>query len=382
MKKNSKKIVIGLILLQFFLGACAMTTEVQSFGNEGFSGKINILRDSRINWLNSHYGTHDWIGDGALDAVVKLDNWVFNDKIFWTTKRRWIFLIGTEAPDAGYNQLNIRLNKWHHHGMKTVSKINFYPSTYSDDIRLGPKGIFYPRTISDAYRYTKEVLQYLRWEECDSAAFYMGALCHLIGDMSTFTHISEDSYHSLDSSYEYTIGCKTSDWDYRRREDTFKYPESNEYSFEGFRVPMAIVLETAFYTMWNVHAGWEDIIASPKPASLQAGTPNADTLCDYLESNPGGWNNWPNALRDAAQRHLKQAVISTAEMISFFKPFWTGNCQNDDDGGNSQSPNSGSGRGLGRGMANAMMMMISIGIAQVLLAPVIQTILATMNRGI
>lgn len=383
MKKNNKKIVIGLILFQFFLGACSMATEVQSFANGSYSGRLIFSlhwdKDQGAEWYSDHFGTHDWIGKGALDAVIAKDNWVIDNKNFWTAKRRWIFLVGTEAPDARRGDLTVELNDEIVYGMKTTSKIYFYDEDAGDNLRMGPK---YDRwmglVMGDTMRYTYKVIESLETGKCNLAAFFMGALCHLVGDMATFVHLTESGLY--DNRYERHIQTQTKH--YLTPEKTFHYPSLSLYDFTDFRTPPAIMLETAFYTMWNIHASWEDIIAKPKPEYFQANFPTADQCVTMLQSVSGGYDGYPYDLKCAVKNHLKEAVLASADLIHFFKPFWSGDCEDNDCGNNYESPNQGSGGDLGRGIANAMMIMVSLGIAQVLLAPVIQTILATMNHAV
>jgi hypothetical protein len=391
-RKNRKKIFIGLFLFQAFFGVFALIAveDVSSFKNgfvantpeSKFSGNVkknipywDILTSSGRNWHEFRYGTHDWIGDGALNAIEAEANWLYNNEIFWTLRRKWIFLVGTEALDAGENKLSIELDGNMYYGMKVINKAYFYPYDLTGDLeqfRMHPKLGWFEMSLTNTVRLTHFVKTALLNEECDTAAFFMGALCHLIGDMATFTHLTEKTNAKLDARYEDHILTHTHDYMFPER--VFDYPEYYEFNFDTRRSPVEIFLETAFFTRWNRHADWMDIIAIPKPETLQPGSFNADDLVDDLNSVPNGrgYSSYPARLKGAVQSHLKEAVLASADMINYFKLYWTGEC-GDDEGVQRVDPQSPKPPAvIGRDLTTSMMFMLSIGLSSILLSPVFQ----------
>lgn len=382
-RKQNKKIILGLILLQFFLGIISIGVDnASSFANGSFSGYLrknipywDIGTPSGRDWYGNNYGTHDWIGDGALDAVELYNNWLINGKKFWTPRRKWIFLVGTEAPDAPYDDLLIELDDSYQRGMKTTVMFHFYTRT-TGYLRMAPKDNDFRRTGAELVRLTYLVIYALEDGKCDTAAFFMGALCHLFGDFATFTHISEES---ANKDYESHILTHTKD--YQNREKVFKYP--NTYDFTSIRTPPELGLEIAFYTMWGKHAEFWWIMERPIADWIEPGYYTADECVEELNKAPTyqGFKGYSPYLQSAVRHHLKEAVRKSAMMINWFKPFWDGDCLDDDDdqGGDSDypgnSPPDGGNSNL-QNMITMLMFMIAIGISNVLSIPIVQLIFA------
>lgn len=125
------------------------------------------------------YGTHDWIADEALSILYE-DN---SESWQWLMDRREIFLVGTEAPDDSVSIVldGISISGF---GDKTYHHIYFNEdgSIDEDDSALRTK------SCGDLAN------SYINDDKFDIASFYLGAMCHYIGDMSVYCHVKPESY--------------------------------------------------------------------------------------------------------------------------------------------------------------------------------------------
>jgi len=161
------------------------------------------------------YGTHDWIADAALDALlgVSTEGWS------WLSDRKTIYLLGTEAPDN--SGISITLDgtalsgfgdtTWHHIYYNEDGSI----SNNEDDAALRAK------SCGDLADVAMEE------NKLDVAAFYLGAMTHYIGDLSMFSHCAENNVapHNLDfDTYHSTIEgyVMTRSNEYDDKEEFFK----------------------------------------------------------------------------------------------------------------------------------------------------------------
>ncbi len=188
---------------------------------------------------NTDYGTHDWIAEGALDALMAYDgaNWGWlND-----ANRKKIYLVGTEAPDN--SGVSMVLDGVEETGFGDTPKHHVYilgvsTNVTSNDAALRAKTC---GEIADAA---------ISANKLDKAAFYLGAMTHYIADLSMYAHcvpnnvwpdyIDFDTYHS---TVESRVLTRTNDHD--NREEFFKMNPSVSI---GNKAPYDVAIELAWET--------------------------------------------------------------------------------------------------------------------------------------
>jgi len=186
MKSRTRKkyILLLVVLINVILPGFGMVVEVHAWRNTSPTGvNFDVYERSLDNWVSEgHYGTHDWIGDAALDAVLRESSpiskakWFNGETPFWTTRRRLIFLIGTEAPDEGPTKLRLNLNNEDVYGIGDSPKhhIHFNPNPEDEEdyddydrrmkIKIAP-------VLAEIANYRNLAENCLRDGKCDLAAF-------------------------------------------------------------------------------------------------------------------------------------------------------------------------------------------------------------------
>lgn len=409
---NKKRIVIGFLLFHLFFGifAAIAIKDVNSWSNgtglakndeiRSYSGTkrtgVNYWNHDSIdsqNWFKYRFGTHDWIGYGALSAVARDggSDWTLLGKEFWTERRQWIFLVGTEAPDAGTNELSIQLNDGIHYGMwtKNLHHIYFRDDTeYPSPYRMHPMPTSLRPCMVEITRLTGLVITAFELDRCDTAAFLMGAICHFIGDMACFVHVTEEDGVGDENKLETNVLAVTQYKDALNAAtfmgEPFSYPTLGPNV--GYTTPHAAVVETAFYTKFGVKATWDVIVDSSqnKPENLHADYTAEDCVADLHRATGLGINRYPTRLLETIQNQLQEAVRQSARMINFFEPMWKSVCDNDDDDdndGENNYPGGGGGQQISQNIVTGLMFSLSIGISTVILAPMVQ-IWLTKLKGV
>lgn len=143
------------------------------------------------------YSTHDWIADKAFSLLP-------DEQVAWLKPHRKMFLLGTEAPDnreipAACNAPNTGYDdRRSGHSVKWNSDLSAF------SIR---NGVIHNRAASRAQaEYNKAIAAY-QDSEFPSAAYYLGAMAHYIGDAAQYGHTYPDEANH--SNYEGWVGRRT-----------------------------------------------------------------------------------------------------------------------------------------------------------------------------
>ncbi len=125
------------------------------------------------------YGTHAWIADHSLHAVLSFVEGTDNETRFdWLVENHEAYLLGTVAPDfpfktvKGANFLDY-FDVLNHH--------NYYNDSVDDLIR--------DRASKRAQQEFEKAVEALHNEEWELAAFCTGAMTHYLADLSNFHHV-------------------------------------------------------------------------------------------------------------------------------------------------------------------------------------------------
>jgi len=176
MKKS--KIFLFSMLIMFLI---MPLTQVSAWKNGSYA------YDNTKYDYSTDYGTHDWIADLALDALLDDDKSQWS----WLNERREIYLLGTEAPDN--SNVDVTLDGKDVEGFGDTTKHHVYlewadGSVVEDDSALRTKKC---ADLADSY---------LEEKKYELAAFYLGAMTHYIADLSMYAHVAENNIapHNLD----------------------------------------------------------------------------------------------------------------------------------------------------------------------------------------
>jgi len=193
--KNLFLLVSFLIILTPFNYGIAWSNASYAFTSNNYDYEEN-------------YGTHDWIADAALNALLNLNQ----SKWSWLEQRKSIFLVGTEAPDNSAVNMTLDGALIEGFGDTTYHHIYFHENgsiAYNEDdaaIRAKSCGDLANARIDE--------------EKLDQAAFYLGAMTHYISDMSMYAHVAENNIppHNLDfdehhSNIEGYVKTRTNEYD-------------------------------------------------------------------------------------------------------------------------------------------------------------------------
>jgi len=156
---------------------------------------------------DQHYGTHDWIADFAVDAIV--DNpllavkWVdTNNNFFWSSKNIKIFLYATYGPDSS----DVRFKTRHNQIIRGEGDLNSHHVTFDSDTkeRTGSWAADKADACALAAIYAFED------GDCGTAAFFLGEMAHYISDMSCFFHVKKaGGMNTIHTNYERRVLDRT-----------------------------------------------------------------------------------------------------------------------------------------------------------------------------
>ncbi len=348
--KKSRKILVVLIVFEVILLFVPLVIDVLSFKNGPLSQHFNpnYATEAEIqNWYVDHYGTHDWIAEAALDAIMADSTarlkWIGeNENYFWTAKRKVIFLIGTEAPDStdGSNPKKVTklsLNGIHCTGRELHPNVAFYEDEGENRMRIKS----FPTFFSQVMSLENKARKYLREGKCDAAAFYMGAILHMVADMACWPHVLRqgDWIHDWINPFytytNYTVGPlgDISDTferavhevtnDKQDREKVFNYPQN--FPIMSVKSVTALKL-VSFDTRWDFGISEVDYYKKPLPFYIMPSAGSADVLYDYYTDystyEQARVSSWEWDFKDRVQENLDMAVKYSAYVLNDIADDW------------------------------------------------------------
>jgi hypothetical protein len=186
----------------------------------------------------SDYSSHDWVADGALQALLAYDasNWGWLDDV----NRKKIFLIGTEAPDNSGVAMTL-----------DGESITGFGDTPNHHVYFG--AIKSNVTEDDAAVRARDcgdtAAASINSNKLDKAAFYLGAMAHYIGDLAMYAHVVKDDiwpdYRDFDddhSTVESRVKTRTND--YENKEEFFKFSSISIVSKKPYDAAIDLNWET------------------------------------------------------------------------------------------------------------------------------------------
>jgi len=206
--------------------------------NNGNSGSAYAY--TYINYdYEDNYGTHDWIADAALNALLNLNESKWN----WLELRKEIYFVGTEAPDNSGVNMTLNGEIIEGFGDTTYHHIYFFEngtiSHNEDDSAIRAKlcGDLADSCIEE--------------EKLDQAAFYLGAMTHYIADVSMYAHVAENNVppHNVDfdehhSTIEGYVQTRTNEYD--NMEEFFKIFSVNIDNKKPYDVAIDLAWDTYY----------------------------------------------------------------------------------------------------------------------------------------
>lgn len=145
---------------------------------------INYEGDYLLNTGYQYYGTHDWIAESVIEVLYLKANNEFITKLHNNVDdMKWWFLLGTEVPDSNYQVYLLTSCQ------NLVSNTFVYGKSHKlrflETSPLTPTGSL----LTYVDNVAQIVGESFSWNDCQRAAYYLGALCHLISDATYYPHI-------------------------------------------------------------------------------------------------------------------------------------------------------------------------------------------------
>ncbi len=200
-----KKIRLGLIsiicwtmiLLSVFglISSCVAWNNGRPGLKSGYSSNaktaINYEGDYIANNGYFYYGTHDWIAESALEILYsERSNDEFIQKLHDNSDPddlKWWFLLGTEVPDYG-SKTKISLDT--KCGKNAVSSTDFFSN--HQEIRVSGLKIMGP-SKGQVDKAKNKAIEGFNEYDCQKAAYYLGAMVHIISDATFYPHLEGGS---------------------------------------------------------------------------------------------------------------------------------------------------------------------------------------------
>ncbi len=336
-----------LLVIESILLVVAFLAPVMAWNNGDATGDFDVYAtDALVNWWkdSKHYGTHDWIAEAALEAVLNDDDarakWVDNEEsLFWTDRRKMIYLIGTEAPDL--SSLKLKLNNYIVRGVgdRRRHKIYFYDFNEGSSFSMQPHRN--TNIAHDIRRYTEFAKDSLKEGRCDLAAYYIGFLMHYIGDFTCFFHtlkyddnievlkdgVSRSAYWDLHGRFE-TIVQKATSTSGSARDDYFDYDvEFDVGTLDlGLDYSWHLCKLLAYSTRFNTTISDIDEAGSSVPGEWEA----VNCYChfrDFKKTLPSGHrttvNHFDKQFFEYINDRLQAGIFYGANLINHIAEAWS-----------------------------------------------------------
>ena len=187
---------------------------------------------------NTDYGTHDWVADAALNALINNDpgNWDWLNDV----NRKKIYLLGTEAPDN--SGIDITLNGDSVTGFGDTPLHHVYVSIIATNLMDNASAVR-AKACGDIAAAS------INSNKLDKAAFYLGAMTHYIADQGMYAHtvpnnqypdyLNFDEHHS---TVESRVLTRTND--YENKEEFFRFSVLKPVSKAPYDAAVQLAWET------------------------------------------------------------------------------------------------------------------------------------------
>jgi hypothetical protein len=400
-KMKSKKWFSYAILtgIMFF---SSLMTNAFAWSNGHSSGNFNPNNpEELVSWKKTHYGTHDWIAEAALEAVLA-DNSAYswydtNGLPFWDNRRKIIFLVGTEAPDLrdkpnenGYISTTLDGKQVGGDHTSSKHKVWFNPDNNprTEDSMREKNGMWLFDLIKT---YTTNVRNALKNRKCDLAAFYMGHVVHVISDITNWAQVSDvrtiwdkwsdystekrpflstlySRLKGIHGSFERDVHYYTKEWN--KRDEYFKYPIIGKDGYNNvgnINNPETLALTLAFETRFDTQITLVEYSAPTIPLHIQEMTYNSIWMYHHYSGRTKWGQNQQFVNR--IQNELNRAVKASAKVLNYFGFIWNTETERicDECGTDEQPENSIS---IARALMMGIGVIIFIGIAASLSVPI------------
>ncbi|MFX0010024.1 MAG: hypothetical protein ACFE9R_06900 [Candidatus Hermodarchaeota archaeon] len=305
----------------------------------------------------SYYGTHDWIGECAIDILYS--NYPTSEFIkmlyFNTNLLKMFFLLGTEVPDSiaarNYRTVDTGITQFTKQWL-----LNKGCHTNDHSARFTTEGTMINTPMgTKASNCVKEARKLLtQYQDCQGAAFLLGVACHYIADAAFYPHLDSKIDTSQGSEVKNgvikTTTRKVADWFYKDGmlsfEDPFFTHDEAKIEF-GIDKPNYdsgyIAVQYAGYDVWagkaitiqgNYVPGFE-LVSHKNIEWISQNYMNDLRLIwvsdfkDWKEYKEDFWDNYAQgsnrrAYLKAISHHLNVGVYYTAAVINNVKDSFSG----------------------------------------------------------
>lgn len=274
--RRAKHFAVMAGCLFSFLSLVAFMQPVTTWSNGSYANNSSSYSYS------SHYSTHDWVAEAALEGLVAVDAGNWN----WLIDRKSIFLVGTEAPDNSGVSMTLDGTSVSGFGDTTMHHIYYNSdgtiSNNEDDAATRAK---WCGDQADAA---------MDAQKRDLAAFYLGAMTHYIADMGVFAHVAENNvapdYINFDlnhATFEDRVETRTNNHDDRQeffRISSFTvtsktpYNAAKDLGWDTYKDPA-----TSYGSVW-LHNNWFSNWAA-NYAARTGETPTNQAYYNRVEQN-------------------------------------------------------------------------------------------------
>lgn len=182
-------LVLLLVIGVFSLSACGWKNNHKQYLSYAKTpGAYQTSYYSSGDGQTQYYGTHDWIAESALIVLNEFRSTngflagLFSD----TNMLKMYFLLGSEGPDVKRSSIQTPIELVDCKG-NTYGSDDIYGMEHTIHFVDGVPVDYAAATI--ASRSQAMAIQALQKGDCNKAAFFLGAMCHAIGDSASYCHL-------------------------------------------------------------------------------------------------------------------------------------------------------------------------------------------------
>ena len=201
-----------------------------------------------------HYGTHDWVAELALQVLYEKCYNQFIEALYTNTNNlKWWYLLGTEIPDSRLSYQVYLLTSCQNWVTNVMGGVGVSHNLRFETVSSEPTG---PLLSSVDYA-AGLVGESFSWHDCQRAAYFLGALCHLIADATYYPHVNSiPEYNAMyDRRYENCVQELTNTiYPLRTAMDFFSDIGVDllvDFPLDHKEIPSLAVREAARITRWG-----------------------------------------------------------------------------------------------------------------------------------